>query len=72
MTGQGWLEVNCPELACGAVVGEVCRNLSTGGSLEHRPAHEKRLWNADALGLIELDYSTAYPADEGDPWAVPS
>lgn len=67
MSGGGWLEVNCPEHRCGATVGEQCRNINTGAPLHRRPAHEKRLWNAEALGLWE---PTPYFDHGDDPWAV--
>lgn len=43
--------VPCPArpYGCGAAVGDPCRNLGTGQPLTHRPAHEARLWNAEAL-----------------------
>lgn len=64
---NGWLEVTCPEARCNARSGEPCRNLATGQSLRRRPAHERRLWNAEALGLWEPPVET-YDEREEDPW----
>lgn len=50
----GALRVPCPD--CPARIGDPCKNLGTGLPLERRPAHERRLWNADALGHIHIDY----------------
>lgn len=43
--------VPCPKPphGCAAPIGEPCRNLQTREPLENRPAHEARLWNADAI-----------------------
>lgn len=44
--------VACPD--CPARPGDPCKNLQTGAPLLSRPAHERRLWNAQALGHIVL------------------
>lgn len=66
---NGWLTVACPEKRCNAAVDEPCRNLATGLPLTRRPAHERRLWNAEALGVWEppVEY---YDEHEEDPWAA--
>ena len=38
--------VVCPEVQCHAVVGETCRNLSSGQVLENQPAHARRIRDA--------------------------
>lgn len=49
------LRVQCPARprGCGAPPGEPCRNLATGGPLVCRPAHEARLWLAEAEAMVE-------------------
>lgn len=66
---SGWLNVSCPETRCNAQVDEPCRNLATGLPLRNRPAHERRLWNAEALGCWEPPVEF-YNAHEEDPWAA--
>lgn len=66
---NGWLQVTCPEARCNAGVDEPCRNLATGQPLRARPAHERRLWNAEALGLWAAPTNT-YDENEEDPWAA--
>lgn len=36
-------KVPCPELGCGAAVGDTCRNLRTGDPLGKQAAHDKRV-----------------------------
>lgn len=52
---------------CKAQPGDPCLNLGTGRPLEARPAHERRLWDAEARGLITLP-TGQHCADGTDPW----
>lgn len=47
---DGAIQIPCP--ICKAQPGDPCLNIGTGRPIERRPAHEKRLWNAEALGFI--------------------
>jgi hypothetical protein len=68
VSSTGWLGINCPEPKCGAIIDEPCHNLVNGAPLNRRPAHERRLWNAEALGLWEPSPYVDHGGD--DPWAV--
>lgn len=46
----GAQQIPCPD--CKAQPGDPCLNLGTGRPIEQRPAHERRLWNAESLGFI--------------------